>query len=80
MKQYTTEQLHKLKLEQPMNMKDQVVYKGVIDAFRKIYRNEGIRAFYKGLTPLAIKIFPSSGLFFLTYEYTLLLLSSVGKE
>jgi len=80
MKQYTTEQLHKLKLEQPMNMKEQVMYKGVIDAFVKIYRNEGIAAFYKGWTPLVMKIFPSSGLFFLTYEYTLLLLNATGKE
>ncbi len=55
-----------------MNNKDQTMYKGVIDAFRKIYRNEGMGAFYKGLTPLVIKIFPSSGLFFVTYEYTLM--------
>ena len=63
-----------------MNMKEQVMYKGVIDAFVKIYRNEGIAAFYKGWTPLVMKIFPSSGLFFLTYEYTLLLLNATGKE
>ena len=58
-----------------MNSRDQVIYKGVIDAFRKIYKNEGLGAFYKGLTPLAMKIFPSSGLFFVTYEYSLLRLN-----
>ena len=46
-------------------------YEGVIDCFRKILKNEGVTAFYKGLTPNLLKIFPSSGIFFLTYEYTL---------
>lgn len=58
------------------NFKEQINYEGVIDCFRKIYKNEGVFAFYKGLTPLLIKIFPSSGLFFLTYETTLRLLKS----
>ena len=43
----------------------------MIDAFKKIYSNEGIKGFYKGLTPLVIKIFPTSGIFFLTYELSL---------
>jgi hypothetical protein len=63
-----------------MNQREQVIYRGVIDAFRKIFKNEGIGAFYKGWQPLVMKIFPSSGLFFLTYEYTLHLLDRVGKE
>lgn len=70
MKKYTTEQLKKMSLDVPTNMKDQIEYKGVIDCFKKIYRNEGPSAFYKGLTPLVIKIFPSSGVFFLAYEST----------
>ena len=37
---------------------------------KRIYRNEGITAFYKGLTPNLLKVFPSSGLFFLAYEGT----------
>ena len=41
------------------------------DVARKIYRNEGISGFYKGLTPNLIKIFPSSGIFFLSYELTI---------
>ena len=43
----------------------------MIDTFAKIYKNEGIKGFYKGLTPSVIKIFPTSGLFFLVYELTL---------
>ena len=41
------------------------------DAFIKIYKNEGILAFYKGFTPGILKIFPTSGIFFLTYELCL---------
>lgn len=43
----------------------------MIDTFLKIYKNEGIQGFYKGLTPSLVKIFPTSGLFFLAYEITL---------
>ena len=52
-------------------------YNGVIDCVTKIYRNEGMLAFYKGLAPNLIKIFPSSGVFFLTYEYTLKFMNNV---
>ena len=58
------------------NTKQEVVYNGMIDTFKKIYRNEGIAGFYKGMTPSVIKIFPTSGLFFLTYELTLGYLST----
>jgi hypothetical protein len=55
-------------------------YNGVIDCFNKILKNEGVGAFYKGLSPLLIKIFPSSGVFFLTYEYTLKFLNTFPTE
>ena len=51
----------------------------MIDCARKILANEGFFAFYKGFTPNMIKIFPSSGLFFLTYEGTLIFLSGGNK-
>ena len=69
-----------MKIDVPTNMREQIQYKGVIDCFSKMYKNEGIGAFYKGLTPLVIKIFPSSGVFFLSYEYTLLLLNKESSE
>lgn len=31
--------------------KEDVYYKGTLDAFRKMYKNEGIRVFYSGLVP-----------------------------
>ena len=55
------------------NKKQAVQYTGMRDVAKKIYRNEGVAGFYKGLTPNLIKVFPSSGLFFLSYECTLLL-------
>ena len=59
------------------NTRQNVRYDGVLDCARKILKNEGITAFYKGLTPNMIKIFPASGVFFLSYEYTMKLLNTV---
>jgi hypothetical protein len=75
MKKYTYEQLQNMNLLAETNIKDQVTYNGMIDCFRKVYKNEGPLAFYKGLTPLLIKIFPSSGVFFCSYEASLRLLN-----
>jgi len=35
-----------------------VEYKGMVDCFRKTYRREGIRGFYKGLLPSLVRAFP----------------------
>ena len=69
-----------LGLQSEANKKEIASYHGVIDCGIKMFRNEGMRSFYKGLTPLMLKIFPSSGVFFLTYEYTLKLLDSYSEE
>ena len=49
-------------------------YNGIIDVVRKMYLNEGMSSFYKGLTPSLLRGFLSSGLFFLTYESTLMMM------
>jgi hypothetical protein len=51
--------------------KEEIKYEGMIDTFNKIYKYEGIKGFYKGLTPNLIKVFPTSGIFFIAYEITL---------
>jgi hypothetical protein len=51
-----------------------------VDCAKKIYKNEGITAFYKGLTPSILKIFPASGMFFVTYEGTLKLFGANSKR
>ena len=60
-------------------MKQEVVYNGMTDAFVKIYKHEGIQGFYKGITPVVLKIFPTSGLFFLAYELTLSYLNGISE-
>ena len=60
------------------NTKEIVKYDGMLDCVRKIYKNEGFRAFYKGLTPNLLKTFPSSGVFFLAYEFTLKVLDKLN--
>ena len=45
------------------------------DVATKIYRNEGVLGFYKGLTPNLIKVSISSGLFFLSYETALMFIT-----
>ena len=61
------------------NTRKAIHYEGVFDIAKKIYRNEGVWAFYKGLTPNLLKVFPSSGMFFLAYEGTLIMLGA-NKE
>ena len=70
MKSYTLEEIKQKNLNININakVKEEVKYEGMIDTFIKIYKNEGIKGFYKGLSPLLLKIFPSSGVFFLFYE------------
>ena len=79
MKQYSTDEVDKKGLKVEANKKQAIKYTGMIDCARKILANEGFLAFYKGFTPNMIKIFPSSGLFFLTYEGTLIFLAGGNK-
>jgi len=43
-------------------------YKGVIDCFRVVYREEGMMAFYKGLSTSIIGVIPFAGGTFMSYE------------
>ena len=48
-----------------------VFYTNIKDSAKNIWKNEGIRGFYKGWMPNLLRIFPHSGLFFMIYEGTL---------
>lgn len=50
-----------------MQMKG-VVYRGTVDAFTTIARTEGLRGFYKGMVPNAVKVVPNNAIRFLVYE------------
>lgn len=43
-------------------------YGGVLDACRKIWREEGLRGFYRGLGVNILRVIPASGVTFVTYE------------
>lgn len=45
-----------------------VAYKGMVDCFVRTMREEGIKAFFKGLWPNYIKVVPSISIAFVTYE------------
>jgi len=45
------------------------VYKGTIDCLIKLYRAEGSRGLFRGLTPCLVRAIPTNGISFLTFEY-----------
>ncbi|KAF2747710.1 solute carrier family 25 protein [Sporormia fimetaria CBS 119925] len=49
-------------------------YTGLIDVFRKTYRNEGLLAFYKGVVPNTLRVLPTTMITFIVYEKTRLYL------
>jgi solute carrier family 25 carnitine/acylcarnitine transporter 20/29 len=50
------------------------VYKNMRDAFRQVYRKEGIRGFFVGFTPCAIRAFPANAAAFLGFELAMRIL------
>jgi solute carrier family 25 carnitine/acylcarnitine transporter 20/29 len=46
-------------------------YNGMIDCFKKSYRSEGWKVFFKGLTPTLVRAFPVNGATFCTVTYVL---------
>ena len=46
----------------------QVMYTGMMDAFRKILAQQGIKGLYLGYVPASLKMIPMSGASFTTYE------------
>lgn len=44
-------------------------YSGIIDAYKKIYTNEGWKGLHKGLGPRLIYIMPASAMTFTFFEY-----------
>lgn len=43
-------------------------YNGLVEVFMKTYRNEGLRALYRGFTPTIFGVIPYAGTSFFTYE------------
>ncbi|KAI5055822.1 hypothetical protein GOP47_0029343 [Adiantum capillus-veneris] len=53
---------------QAQRMNSAVRYKGMVDAFQRIWREEGFLAFYKGLFPNLLKVLPAASITYITYE------------
>mmetsp|Transcript_14412 Transcript_14412/g.25341 ORF Transcript_14412/g.25341 Transcript_14412/m.25341 type:complete len:480 (-) Transcript_14412:62-1501(-) len=60
----------KTRLVTQMNYPDLVAYKGINDCFRTVLKEEGIGAFYRGLTPRLLSVVPMIGIQFGIYEFT----------
>lgn len=56
------------KLNAQMVIKNEQLYKGIVDCFSKTYREAGIRGLYRGVAPSLYGIFPYAGLKFYFYE------------
>lgn len=52
---------------QPIN--NTGAYTGMFDAFRKTFRDESFRGFYKGLIPNLLKVVPAASITYMVYEY-----------
>ena len=52
-------------------------YKGAHDAMLQIWRQEGLRGFYKGLGPNLVRVMPSTWVTFVVYEKTRSYLQSI---
>ncbi|KAL7441818.1 hypothetical protein ACHAXM_010128 [Skeletonema potamos] len=59
----------KTRLVTQMNYPDQVAYKGINDCFRRVLAEEGVGAFYRGLTPRLLSVVPMIGIQFGVYEF-----------
>uniref|UniRef100_A0A3P9JZJ4 Si:dkey-150i13.2 n=1 Tax=Oryzias latipes TaxID=8090 RepID=A0A3P9JZJ4_ORYLA len=55
-------------------------YAGPLDCAFKLYKEDGIRSVYKGTLLTLIRDVPSTGLYFLTYEYLKCALTPAGQS
>ncbi|KAL9181275.1 hypothetical protein ACHAXT_010080 [Thalassiosira profunda] len=60
----------KTRLVTQLNYPDLVPYKGIRDCFQRVLKEEGIGAFYRGLTPRLLSVVPMIGIQFGFYEAT----------
>mmetsp|Transcript_24106 Transcript_24106/g.52026 ORF Transcript_24106/g.52026 Transcript_24106/m.52026 type:complete len:468 (+) Transcript_24106:39-1442(+) len=59
----------KTRLVTQLNYPDLVSYTGINDCFKRVLKEEGIGAFYRGLTPRLLSVVPMIGIQFGVYEY-----------
>ncbi|KAL3817753.1 hypothetical protein ACHAXA_010973 [Cyclostephanos tholiformis] len=70
----------KTRLVTQMNYPDLRAYAGINDCFRTVMKEEGIGAFYRGLTPRLLSVVPMIGIQFGVYEFMKKFMLSRGVE
>jgi solute carrier family 25 S-adenosylmethionine transporter 26 len=60
----------KTRLVTQLNYPDLTPYNGISDCFKRVLKEEGIGAFYRGLTPRLLSVVPMIGIQFGVYEAT----------
>ncbi|KAJ2877923.1 hypothetical protein IWW38_006453 [Coemansia aciculifera] len=59
------------RLRQPPDANGVVKYTGLVNSTKVIFREEGVRGFYGGLTPHLLRTVPNAAIMFLSYELVL---------
>lgn len=54
--------------------------RGIRDVYKKLVREEGMRALYKGATPVFLRAFPANAACFFGYEYAMKFLNIVAPD
>ncbi|XP_053499771.1 mitochondrial carnitine/acylcarnitine carrier protein isoform X1 [Ictalurus furcatus] len=67
-------------LLQVQSISGQLKYAGPVDCAVKLYKQHGMRSVYKGTVLTLIRDVPSTGLYFLTYEYLKNVLTPEGES
>lgn len=62
----------KTRLVTQLNYPDLVPYDGILDCFQRVLKEEGIGAFYRGITPRLFSVVPMIGIQFGVYEVRVL--------
>lgn len=58
----------RLQIQSNMDRNDPRYYKGIMDCFRKMYKNEGITSYWKGIVPPILAETPKRAVKFFTFE------------
>ncbi|KAL9458087.1 hypothetical protein AB3S75_007025 [Citrus x aurantiifolia] len=53
---------------QAQRMNTEAAYTGMSDVFKRTFKSEGLRGFYKGLFPNLLKVVPSASITYMVYE------------
>lgn len=59
----------KTRLVTQANYPNLIPYKGIVDCAQRVMKEEGVGAFYRGLTPRLVSVMPMIGIQFGIYEY-----------